>query len=54
MPFQNTMAGLAAGLLFAMPAFAAPPQDPAGIFTFQVENDSVSTTRRAPTRCLTR
>lgn len=43
MPFQNTMAGLAAGLLFAMPAFAAPPPDPVGIFTFQVENDSVST-----------
>lgn len=40
---RNTAIGLAAASLMAAPGFAAPPQDPTGIFTFQVENDSAST-----------
>ena len=36
---------LAIGMLPSLPAFAEPPQDPHGIFTFQVENDSNSTLR---------
>lgn len=41
--FRNTAIGLAAASLMAAPGFAAPPQDPTGIFTFQVENDAAST-----------
>ena len=40
---RNTAIGLAAASFLAAPGFAAPPQDPTGIYTFQVENDSVST-----------
>ncbi len=40
---RNTAIGLAAASLMAAPGFAAPPQDPTGTFTFQVENDSAST-----------
>ncbi len=41
--FRNTAIGLAAASLMAAPGLAAPPEDPTGIFTFQVENDAVST-----------
>ena len=36
-------AAAAAGAIVAGPAAAAPPQDPQGIYTFQVENDAAST-----------
>ncbi len=42
-PTALPVAGLLAAVAFAAPARAAPPQDPHGIFTFQAENDSVST-----------
>lgn len=42
MSFQSTAIGLAAALLAAMPAYAAPLPDPAGIVTLQIENDSAS------------
>ena len=41
--FRNTAIGLAAASLMAAPGLAAPPEDPTGIFTIQVENDAVST-----------
>jgi len=43
MPIPKTAIGLAAVLAAAAPAYAEPPQDPKGIFTFQVENDAAST-----------
>ncbi len=43
MSLSRTAIGLTAMLLVTMPARAEPPQDPKGIFTFQVENDAVST-----------
>lgn len=43
MPFSRTTTGLTALLLASMPARAEPPQDPASIFTLQIENDAVST-----------
>ena len=43
MPFAKTTIGLGALILAASPAYAEPAQDPHGIFTFQVENDAVST-----------
>ena len=43
MPFSKSTIGLTALLLASMPARAEPPQDPAGIFTLQIENDAVST-----------
>jgi hypothetical protein len=43
MSLSRTAIGLTAMLLVTMPAHAEPPQDPKGIFTFQVENDAVST-----------
>ena len=51
--FRNTAIGLAAASLMAAPGFAAPPQDPAGIFTFQVENDSASTQKGTTDRYYT-
>ncbi len=41
--FRNTAIGLAAALVIVAPGHAAPPQDPAGIFTLQIENDATST-----------
>lgn len=43
MPFSRTTTGLTALLLASMPARAEPPQDPASIFTLQIENDAAST-----------
>ena len=43
MSLSKTAIGLTAIVLAAVPARAEPPQDSKGIFTFQVENDSVST-----------
>jgi lipid A 3-O-deacylase len=43
MPFLKTTIGLAAMLLIATSTHAEPLQDSKGIFTFQVENDAVST-----------
>lgn len=53
MSFQNTAIGLAAALLLTVPAHAAPPPDPAGIYTFQVENDSASTQKGTTDRYYT-
>lgn len=41
--FRNTVIGLAAAAVSVVPGHAAPPQDPAGIFTLQIENDATST-----------
>ncbi len=51
--FRNTAIGLAAASLIAAPALAAPAEDPTGIFTFQVENDSASTQKGTTDRYYT-
>ncbi len=43
MLFQDIAIGLAAAMFIVLPAQAGPPQDTKGIYTFQVENDAVST-----------
>lgn len=49
--YVRILAGLAA--LAAAPALAAPPADPSGIVTLQVENDAVSTQRGTSDRYYT-